>query len=290
MSRDARPPGPRAATSDEVWMTRLDDTHPYIQDFVPAVPRATLTPMTNARIHEEGWPFGVKPPPRGRDLPHDDGEPMETPQHRAQMNLLCDLFEEALGERAFVGGNMALYYSTLQARNQDFKAPDVFVVLDPIDNPDRLSWVLWEEDLRTPAVVVELLSESTEKNDRGRKKQVYERIIRVPDYFLYDPTDHRFEGFRLAEDGAYHTIAPDAEGRLESRATGLLLGRWTGAHKKRQATWLRLFDRDGRMIPTAEEALAARAQAEAARAQAEAARAQAAEGRVQELLVELAKR
>lgn len=241
--------------------------------------------MTSARIpsYEEGWPPGVKPPPRGIDLPYDDAEPMETQNHRYQMNLLIECFLNAIErEDVFVGGNQAVYYSALQAKKNDFKAPDVFVVLGAIDNPGRLSWVVWEEDGRTPSVVVELLSETTEANDRGPKKRIYEQVLKVPDYFVYDPVDHRFEGWRLTGT-RYVPMVPDADGRLPSEQTGLRLGRWTGTYMRRQNTWLRVFDANGRMIPTA-------AEAEAERAEAEAERARAAEARVQELLAELARR
>lgn len=77
-------------------------------------------------------PLAPAPPPTQEELPWDDGEPMETPKHREQMILLIHPLLRWFADRddVYVGGNMALYYSDLQARNQDFKAPDFFVVLD----------------------------------------------------------------------------------------------------------------------------------------------------------------
>ena len=242
--------------------------------------------MTSARDHDIIWPYGVKPPPRGRDLPYDDGEPMETPNHRWQMNLLCEVFEHAARanghENAFVGGNMAFCYSSLQINRNDFESPDVFVVLDAIDNPDRPSWVLWEEDQRTPNVVVELLSPTTEKNDRGPKFRVYEQLLKVDNYFLYDPMDHRFEGWQLGAQG-YEALIPDADGRLDCRAVGRKLGRWQGTFSGRTNNWLRLFDADGRLTRTYTEAAVAQANAETERANA-------AEAELAALRAELAKR
>lgn len=40
-----------------------------------------------------------KPPPRGVDLPCDDGEPLETQRHRDQMNLLIDSLGDAWRDR-----------------------------------------------------------------------------------------------------------------------------------------------------------------------------------------------
>jgi len=175
------------------------------------------------RLYED-LPPGLKPPPRGVDLPYDDGEPMETIDHRWQMNLLIEVLMKHIDRKdAFVGGNHAVYYSLLQVRRNDFEAPDVFVVLDAIDNPERRSWVLWEEDGRTPNVVVELLSPTTEANDRGPKKRIYERVLKVPDYFVFDPIDGRLEGWRRAPSG-YEPLAPDAHGRLRCEEIDAWLG------------------------------------------------------------------
>ena len=70
------------------------------------------------------------------------------------------------------------------AWKNDFKGPDVFVVLDTV-RKDRKSWVVWEEEGRTPDVVIELLSESTEKADRGLKMRVYAKLLKVADKTIY---------------------------------------------------------------------------------------------------------
>ena len=67
--------------------------------------------------------------------------------------------------------------SALQAKKNDFRGPDVFVVMDT-DRHERKSWVVWEEDGRTPDVVIEIMSASTEKNDRGDKKRIYAKLLR----------------------------------------------------------------------------------------------------------------
>jgi Uma2 family endonuclease len=131
---------------------------------------------------------GEPRPPRGEDLPFDDGEPLESERHREQMSLLIDSLKDAWRDRrdVYVGGNMAIYFSETQARNNDFRAPDVFVVLDT-ERRERKGWVVWEEDGRTPDVVIELTSESTEDVDRGKKKTIYARMLHVPFYACCDP-------------------------------------------------------------------------------------------------------
>lgn len=202
-------------------------------------------------------PLAKQPtPPRGEDLPYDDGEPMETKRHRDQMNLLVDTLDVGWGDRDdyFAGGNMALYFSETQARNQDFRAPDVFVVLDT-EWKDRKGWVVWEEGGRTPDVVIELLSPSTEAVDRGRKKQIYAQTLKVRRYYLYDPWTYVFEGYRLdVETLTYERIEPDANGDLECSPMGLRLGIREGRFGRVTGKWLRWIDEDDRALPTDGEA------------------------------------
>ena len=198
------------------------------------------------------------PPPTQDELPCEDGEPMETPKHREQMILLIHSLQRWLADRedVYVGGNMALYYSDLQARNQDFKAPDFFVVLDAVpasERPERerKSWVVWEEDGRTPDVVIELLSESTEREDRGRKMRVY-ASLKVREYYLYDPITGLLEGYRL--DGrAYAPMTLRADGDLDCQVLGLRLGVVPGALFQHEGPWLRWKTPDGALLLNGEE-------------------------------------
>jgi Uma2 family endonuclease len=217
------------------------------------------------------------------ELIYSDGEPLESNWHRIQITFLTDVIGRAMAERRqqdfFAGGNMFVYFSLEQARsiateppekNLHFRGPDVFFVAGVDGRRDRQYWVVWEEGGRYPDLIVELLSPSTAHVDRTIKKELYERVFRTPEYFLYDPLTEGFEGFRLF-DGAYQPLKPDAQGRLWSRELGLWLGRWQGRRDGFETTWLRLYDSDGRVIPTPEEAERERAEA----AEAEVARLRA---------------
>jgi Uma2 family endonuclease len=65
------------------------------------------------------------------ELLTDDGEPLASEWHRAQINLLIDALRTHWTGRKdfFTGGNMFVYYSTEQARRRDYRGPDFFVVL-----------------------------------------------------------------------------------------------------------------------------------------------------------------
>ena len=153
-------------------------------------------------------------PPTQDELPCDDGEPMETARHRLQMEVLVNTLQPWLDQRGngFAGGNMFVYFSPEQVRHYDFKGPDVFVVLD-VAPKERKSWVVWEEG-KGPDVIIELLSASTAKYDKGEKKAIYQNRLRAPEYYWFDPFNAEdWAGFALCE-GIYQPLTLDKQGTL----------------------------------------------------------------------------
>ena len=108
-------------------------------------------------------------------------------RHALQLQLPIDPLRLYWEDRqdVYVGGNMFIYFSLAQVRNQDFRGPDFFAVLD-VPKRERKSWLVWEEG-KGPDVVIELLSESTAAQDKGEKKEIYQNLLRVPEYFWFDP-------------------------------------------------------------------------------------------------------
>jgi Uma2 family endonuclease len=240
-----------------------------------------------SRKEPSGGPEVVFPP--GIDeLIYDDGEPLESTRHRDGMMLLIESLDLYWADRTdyYVSGNMFLYFSMLQTRRNDFRGPDVFVVLGT-ERRERKAWVLWEEEGKRPSVVIELTSASTVSEDHGRKKDVYERALEVPYYFIFDPDSGELEGFHLPGPGArYAPIPPNGAGRLAVEILGLELGVWHGQHRYVEAPWLRWYLPDGTFLPSAQElaqAAQARADQENARADQEKARADQEKARADEL-------
>ena len=199
--------------------------------------------------------YPVAPPPRGEDLPYDDGVPMESERHFLQMVLLIMSLKLGWKDRNdfYVGGNMFVYFSELQSKKNDFRGPDVFVVLDTVTK-ERKSWVVWEEAGRTPDVVIELTSPSPEHVDRGHKKRIYAQILRVPEYYLFDPFETRFDGYALdGARGEYVPMPVDDRGWIRSKKLGLWLGPVRSSYQGIEIDWLRWIDDDGRMLPTEAE-------------------------------------
>jgi Uma2 family endonuclease len=208
------------------------------------------------------------------DLPDEDGEPLETNWHRAQINLLIDVVYYRWRGRNdfFAGGNMFIYYSIRQARNRDYKGPDFFLVKHIESGHSRPKWVVWEEDGRYPNVIVELMSPTTRHEDLGRKKRLYEQTFQTRDYFCYDPDTEELLGWTLSN-GEYRQLEPDENGRLWSSEFNAWIGLWPGEFLGTQDLWLRLFDEDGNLWPTYGEG--GQSQADAERERADAAQAQA---------------
>ena len=206
------------------------------------------------------------------DLPSEDGEPMETGFHDAQDALLKDSLIEAWGDSRdyFVAGNMFVYFSEKQVKANDFRGPDVFVVLDT-SRKGRKSWVAWEEGGKLPDVVIEVTSESTAHVDRGEKMHIYAKIWRTPAYFIYDPDTHVLEGYRL--DGVhrdYVPIEPDERGDLPVGPLGLALGVRRTRFWQWDERFVRWIDGNGEPLPTGSE----RAERAAAGAEQERQRAE----------------
>ena len=75
----------------------------------------------------------------------------------------------------------------------------------------RKAWVVWEEDGLTPDFVIELTSDSTVNFDLTGKKDIYEQILKTPEYIVYNPDSEELRGWRLAA-GRYEPIQPNEPG------------------------------------------------------------------------------
>lgn len=231
------------------------------------------------------------------ELPTEDGEPLESAWHRAEINLLIESVRNHWHGRTdfYTGGNMFIYFSLEQARTRDYRGPDFFVVKGVDGHRSRGAWVVWEEGGHYPDVIIELLSPTTARTDKTVKKTLYERTFHTPEYYCYDPDSQELLGWHLRA-GRYEPLAPDPDGRLWSAELQLWLGTWEGEFQFEQDVWLRFYDPDGNLVPVDAEAAhrrveAALQQAEAALQQAEAERqrAEAAEAKVARLHAELAR-
>jgi Uma2 family endonuclease len=216
------------------------------------------------------------------DLPSDNPEDPGLPDefHDYQPDLLSATFklQNYTSENSFSAADLNLYYDP---EHNWYKRPDWFGVLGKPAGCEsdelRLSYVIWQEKL-SPFVVVELISPGTENEDFGRtlerqgkpptKWTVYEQILQVPYYIIYDRYDDILSGFRLVE-GQYQPIEIAADRKIWLAEANAGLGLWQGKYKRFTRTWLRWYDQQG-WIPTEAE----QAQLEVEQAQLEAEKTQ----------------
>lgn len=205
-----------------------------------------------------------------------DGKPMgESQQHIENLLYLLEPLKEwfAADPMAFVAGNLFVHYE--RGNRNRHVSPDVFVVKGVAKEPKRRNYLVWEEG-KAPELVIEVTSASTRRVDEGSKRDLYQDVLRVQEYFLFDPYEEylhpRLQGYRLVK-GVYRPIRP-LKGRLPSRVLGL--------HLEADDDLLRLYDPSaGRRLPTPPEAEAERAAEAQARQRAEAERAVETKARLQ---------
>lgn len=214
------------------------------------------------------------------DLPSEDPEEPGLPDefHLLQPELLRLTFRTPTykEDEVFTASDLNLYYDPRHP--QWYKRPDWFAVLGVsrlYDGKDlRLSYVTWQEGIY-PFVVVELLSPGTEKEDLGRsfrevnqppnKWTVYERMLRIPYYIVFNRYTDELQAFGLVVN-EYQELSPQGLGVWLKEAE-LGLGLWEGSYQGVHRRWLRWYDGEGNWIPTPVEQ--ERQRAELAQQQAE---------------------
>jgi len=173
----------------------------------------------------------------------------ETPDHRDNLSYLVEELRVwfADEEWVYVSGNMFIYYE--KDNRLRHVAPDVFAVRGIRKQvlPRRRRYLVWEEG-KGPDAAIELTSESTREEDLEDKLLLYQDVLKVSEYFLFDPhgdyLDPPLRGYRLVE-GQYVRIEPVA-GRLPSEVLGL--------HLEADDWQLRLYNpATGKWLPTPPE-------------------------------------
>jgi Uma2 family endonuclease len=159
----------------------------------------------------------------------------ETDFHFAQMVAVRQMldFRFADDPMVYVSSNLLMYY--VRGNKRKHVSPDVFVVKG-VEKKKRLYYLTWEEG-KTPNVIFEITSSSTRKEDIDTKFVLYRDVLKVKEYFLFDPfgdylKPDRLRGFRLRK-GEYVPISL-VDGRMPSQVLGL--------HLERDADTLRLYD------------------------------------------------
>ncbi|MCM1981239.1 Uma2 family endonuclease [Lyngbya confervoides] len=246
-------------------------------------------------------PNGPLPPsqtlPTMYDLPSESAEDPGLPDlfHLSQPRLLDETLRSPAypPDQRFAASDLNLYYDA--RHSLWYKRPDWFLVLGvaPAVNQAelRLSYVMWQETV-APFLVVELLSPGTADEDLGQtlrevnrppsKWQVYEQILRVPYYAVFDRYESTFQLFSMR--GMRYEELELKDERFWFEELELGLGVWAGTYAGTEGRWLRWYDAAGHWIVTQEE----RAEAERQRAEFEQPRAEFERQRAEQATAELA--
>ncbi len=191
--------------------------------------------------------------------PESDGKPMaETDKHLDQMFYLVGALKLWFQRRSrvYVAGNNLIHYH--QGDPKQRVSPDVYVVKG-VEKRQRRVYKLWEEK-RAPCVAIEISSKGTRREDLVTKFRLYRDVLRVKEYYIFDPLREYLPG-RLKAWGLVRGVyveRPIEGDRILSHELGLYLA---------EEEILRLVDpRTGEMLRTfAEEAEGRRREAEGRR-------------------------
>jgi Uma2 family endonuclease len=202
------------------------------------------------------------------DLPSEDAEDMGLPDefHDFQPDLLKETCRPPNYSSSdyFIGVDLNLYYDL--RHTQWYKRPDWFLSIGvaSAERQEELRWsyVIWQEGV-SPMVVVELLSPGTKDEDLGckvrelgkppTKWEVYERILRIPYYVVYDRYSNYLRVFAL-QGARYNEVDLDRSNpRFWFDEVDLGLGVWQGRYQGVEGLWLRWYDAQGEWISTAIE-------------------------------------
>ena len=209
--------------------------------------------------------------------PESDGKPMgETWYHVRAMLELHPVLEDFFRDRpdVFIATDMFWYFEEGVTKST---APDLMVI-PGVGNHPRRSFFTWKEEGAVPAVIFEMASKGTWREDFGEKFDLYE-ARGVREYFIFDPEAKyirpRLQGFRLGPKG-YRRIKAVA-GSLPCEL---------GFGVRPEGSMLRLIDpTTGQPIPTRSE----KADEESRRAEDEKRRAEDEKRRADTLEAEVAR-
>ncbi len=161
----------------------------------------------------------------GNGYPTTDPSHMsESELHRLLRNALIETLQAYYVDEPLVHvtGDLMLFYE--EGNRLRHLAPDLFVAFG-VGKHLRDNYLMWEET--PPRLVIELTSPSTRDDDLGPKFLLYQDVLRVKEYILFDPRGDLLtppmQGWRLTR-GVYRPIRSLA-GRLPSRELGLHLER-----------------------------------------------------------------
>ena len=217
----------------------------------------------------------VLPPAFGdhTQLPESDGTFVKNFQEHPQSLILTDSIGPILQERHpdgqyAIGQDCGIYWRETEPAEKGAEAPDWFYVPNVPPNLDgqiRRSYVLWREHI-APLIALEFASgngdEERDSTPLSRTEEgvitkpgkfwVYERVMRIPYYGIYEINSGRLEVYRLI-DGYYQLLGLNQRGHFPITSLDVELGLWQGNYQNQTMLWLRWWDEEGNLLLIGDE-------------------------------------
>ena len=243
-------------------------------------------------MNKESTQLDIPPAfPDHTQLPESDGTFVKNFQEHPQSLILTDSIGPVLQRRHpdgqyAIGQDCGIYWRETEPPEKGAEVPDWFYfpnVPPKLDGQIRRSYVLWRE-YNAPLIALEFASgNGDEERDRtplavstasGKQKPgkfwVYEQIIRIPYYGIFEISSNKLEVYHLV-DFSYQQLAPNERDRYPIPPLEVELGLWQGTYQNQEQLWLRWWDLQGNLLLIGSER-AEIAEAKAAQAEAKAAR------------------
>ena len=222
----------------------------------------------------ENYSIVVPPPfPDHTQLPESDGAFVKNFQEHPQSLILTDSIGPILQQRHpdgqyAIGQDCGIYWRETDPPEKGAVAPFWFYVPNvppKLNGQIRRSYVLWREFI-APLIALEFASgDGTEERDtmplsprdakevsKPGKFWVYERIMRIPYYGIYEINNGKLEVYRLV-DGFYQMLSANERGHYPITLLGVELGLWQGSYQNQTQLWLRWWDEQGNLLLIGDE-------------------------------------
>ncbi|KAF3889209.1 MULTISPECIES: Uma2 family endonuclease [Nostocales] len=105
-----------------------------------------------------------------------------------------------------------------------------------------------------PVIVMEFLSD-TEGSEYSSKPTYppgkwyyYERVLKVPNYAIFEPDTGLLEVYQLDDSGRYQLQSPDENNLYWIKEMNLFLGTWLGTRENRSSYWLRWWNEQRELL------------------------------------------
>jgi Uma2 family endonuclease len=217
----------------------------------------------------------VLPPafPDHTQLPESDGTFVKNFQEHPPSLILTDSIGQILQQRHpdgqyAIGQDCGIYWRETEPAEKGAEAPDWFYVPNVPPNLDgqiRRFYVLWRAHI-APLIALEFASGNGDeerdltplsRTDEGGvtkpgKFWVYERVMRIPYYGIYQVNNGRLEVYRLI-DGFYQLLELNQRGHFPIVPLGVELGLWQGSYQNQTMLWLRWWDEEGNLLLIGDE-------------------------------------